>query len=64
MSEIENIVCIKEASGDVRRITDLFNALGDRYLIFSGLDDVADRNFNFRALVYDSRGEEELQRFR
>ena len=41
MSEIENIVCIKEASGDVRRITDLFNVLGDRYLIFSGLDDVA-----------------------
>jgi len=41
MTDIENIVCIKEASGDVRRITDLFNALGDRYLIFSGLDDVA-----------------------
>jgi dihydrodipicolinate synthase/N-acetylneuraminate lyase len=41
MSDVENIVCIKEASGDVRRITDLFNALGDRYLIFSGLDDVA-----------------------
>ena len=41
MADVENIVCIKEASGDVRRITDLFNALGDRYLIFSGLDDVA-----------------------
>ena len=41
LAEVENIVCIKEASGDVRRITDLFNALGDRYLIFSGLDDVA-----------------------
>ena len=41
MSDVDNIVCIKEASGDVRRITDLFNALGDRYLIFSGLDDVA-----------------------
>ncbi len=41
MSGVENIVCIKEASGDVRRITDLFNALGDRYIIFSGLDDVA-----------------------
>jgi len=41
MSDVENIVCIKEASGDVRRITDLFNALGDRYLIFAGLDDVA-----------------------
>jgi 4-hydroxy-tetrahydrodipicolinate synthase len=41
MSDVDNIVCIKEASGDVRRITDLFNSLGDRYLIFSGLDDVA-----------------------
>ncbi len=41
LADVPNIVCIKEASGDVRRITDLFNALGDRYLIFSGLDDVA-----------------------
>jgi dihydrodipicolinate synthase/N-acetylneuraminate lyase len=41
LADVDNIVCIKEASGDVRRITDLFNALGDRYLIFSGLDDVA-----------------------
>jgi dihydrodipicolinate synthase/N-acetylneuraminate lyase len=41
LSDVENIVCIKEASGNVPRITDLFNALGDRYLIFSGLDDVA-----------------------
>ena len=41
LADVENIVCIKEASGDVRRVTDLFNALGDRYVIFSGLDDVA-----------------------
>ncbi len=41
LADVENIVCIKEASGDVRRITDLFNTLSDRYLIFSGLDDVA-----------------------
>ncbi|MCH8149394.1 MAG: dihydrodipicolinate synthase family protein [Planctomycetes bacterium] len=41
MADVDNLVCIKEASGDARRITDLFNALGDRYLIFSGLDDVA-----------------------
>ena len=39
--DIDNIVVIKEASGDVRRITELFNALGDRFLIFVGLDDVA-----------------------
>lgn len=45
MEDVENIVCIKEASGDVRRITDLFNALGDRYLVFAGLDDVALESF-------------------
>ncbi len=41
LAEVDNIVCIKEASGDARRVTDLFNALGDRFLIFAGLDDVA-----------------------
>ena len=41
LASVNNIVCIKEASGDVRRITDLFNVLGDRYTIFAGLDDVA-----------------------
>jgi dihydrodipicolinate synthase/N-acetylneuraminate lyase len=41
LADVENLVCIKEASGDVRRITDLFNVLGDRYTIFAGLDDVA-----------------------
>ena len=41
LSEVENIVCIKEAAGDTRRITDLFNKFKDRYIIFSGLDDVA-----------------------
>jgi 4-hydroxy-tetrahydrodipicolinate synthase len=42
---VDNIVCIKEASGDVRRVTDLFNALGDRFIIFSGLDDLALESF-------------------
>ena len=41
LADIENIVSIKEAAGDPRRITDLFNLLGDRFTIFSGLDDVA-----------------------
>ncbi len=45
LTDVENFVCIKEASGDVRRITDLFNALGDRFLIFAGLDDVALESF-------------------
>ena len=41
LAEVENIVSIKEAAGDTRRITDLFNKFKDRYIIFSGLDDVA-----------------------
>ena len=34
-------VAIKESSGDVRRITDIHNAVGDRYAIFTGVDDLA-----------------------
>jgi 4-hydroxy-tetrahydrodipicolinate synthase len=41
LADVETIVCVKEAAGDTRRITDLFNKLGNRYIIFSGLDDVA-----------------------
>ncbi len=36
----KNIVAIKESSGDVRRITDLINTVGDRYVIFAGVDDL------------------------
>jgi 4-hydroxy-tetrahydrodipicolinate synthase len=35
------IVAIKESSGDVRRVTDLINAVGDRYAIFCGVDNLA-----------------------
>jgi 4-hydroxy-tetrahydrodipicolinate synthase len=34
------IVAIKESSDDVRRITDLLNICGDRYLLFCGVDDL------------------------
>lgn len=34
------IVAIKESSDNVRRITDLVNTVGDRYLLFSGVDDL------------------------
>lgn len=34
------IVCIKEETGDVRRITDLTIALGDRFAVFCGVDDL------------------------
>lgn len=39
--DVDTIVAIKESSEDTRRFTDLFNACGDRYKIFAGLDDVA-----------------------
>ena len=35
------LVAIKESSGDIRRITDLRNALGERYRLFMGVDDLA-----------------------
>jgi 4-hydroxy-tetrahydrodipicolinate synthase len=36
-----NFVALKESSGDTRRITDLRNCVGDRYAIFTGVDDLA-----------------------
>ena len=38
---MKNFVALKESSGDTRRITDLRNAVGDRYAIFTGVDDLA-----------------------
>lgn len=34
-------VALKESSDNVRRITDIINAVGDRYQIFTGVDDLA-----------------------
>jgi 4-hydroxy-tetrahydrodipicolinate synthase len=34
------IVCIKEETGDIRRVTDLYVAFGDRFSIFCGVDDL------------------------
>lgn len=36
-----NIVAVKEATEDTRRITELFNAFGDRFTVFGGVDDIA-----------------------
>lgn len=41
LAEIANIVCIKESAPDSRRFTDLYNAAGDKIVLFAGLDDVA-----------------------
>ena len=35
-----NLVAIKESSENVRRITDLKNVCGDRYILFCGVDDL------------------------
>jgi 4-hydroxy-tetrahydrodipicolinate synthase len=40
LADVKNFVAIKESSGDVRRITDLRNATGDRYTLFCGVDDL------------------------
>lgn len=40
LSDEPTLVAIKESSEDVRRITDLRNAVGDRYLLFCGVDDL------------------------
>ena len=40
LADVPTIVAIKEASGDTRRLTDLINAVGDRYILFAGLDDL------------------------
>ncbi|MBI3874662.1 MAG: dihydrodipicolinate synthase family protein [Verrucomicrobia bacterium] len=41
LARVKNFVALKESSGDTRRITDLRNTVGDRYAIFTGVDDLA-----------------------
>lgn len=40
LADEPNFVAIKESSEDVRRITDLINFCGDRYILFCGVDDI------------------------
>ncbi|RWJ04478.1 MAG: dihydrodipicolinate synthase family protein [Mesorhizobium sp.] len=40
LEDVDQIVCIKEESGDIRRVTDLYNAFGDRFAVFCGVDDL------------------------
>jgi 4-hydroxy-tetrahydrodipicolinate synthase len=44
LAESENIVAIKESSHDSRRMTDSWNVLGDRFLMFCGVDDLVFEN--------------------
>ncbi|MGA2194212.1 MAG: dihydrodipicolinate synthase family protein [Bryobacteraceae bacterium] len=40
LADEPNLVAIKESSEDVRRITDLRNLVGNRYILFGGVDDL------------------------
>jgi 4-hydroxy-tetrahydrodipicolinate synthase len=51
LADEPNIVALKEAAEDTRRFTDIVNALGDRYVLFAGLDDLA-----FEALAVGAVG--------
>lgn len=41
LADEPKFVAIKESSEDVRRITDLVNLVGNRYILFNGVDDLA-----------------------
>ncbi|MFT7775413.1 dihydrodipicolinate synthase family protein [Roseateles sp.] len=41
LADCDHVAAIKESSGDVTRITDLRNLLGERYRLFMGVDDLA-----------------------
>jgi 4-hydroxy-tetrahydrodipicolinate synthase len=40
LADEPTLVCIKESSDDPRRLTDIVNACGDRYVLFCGVDDL------------------------
>jgi 4-hydroxy-tetrahydrodipicolinate synthase len=40
LADTPSIVCIKEETGDIRRVTDIYNACGDRFAVFCGVDDL------------------------
>ena len=51
LRDVKTIVAVKESAADTRRFTDLFNAFGNRYALFAGLDDVA-----FEGLLLGAQG--------
>jgi len=40
LANTKEIVCIKEETGDIRRVTDTYIACGDRFSVFCGVDDL------------------------
>jgi 4-hydroxy-tetrahydrodipicolinate synthase len=51
LSDVSNIVAVKESAPDTRRFTDVFNACGERFVLFAGLDDVV-----FEGILLGARG--------
>jgi 1-pyrroline-4-hydroxy-2-carboxylate deaminase len=51
LSNVSNIVALKESAPDSRRFTDIINAFGDRFTLFAGLDDVV-----FEGLTLGAKG--------
>ncbi len=49
LAKSETIVAVKESSHDSRRITDMINVCGDRYVLFCGVDDLVLENLLFGA---------------
>ncbi|MBV8469236.1 MAG: dihydrodipicolinate synthase family protein [Burkholderiaceae bacterium] len=41
LADCEWLTSVKESTGDIRRVTDLRNTVGERYQIFMGVDDLA-----------------------
>jgi 4-hydroxy-tetrahydrodipicolinate synthase len=40
LADTPRIVCVKEESGDIRRVTDIAIQVGDRFSVFCGVDDL------------------------
>lgn len=40
LGDVPEIVCVKEECGDIRRVSDIYIALGDRFTVFCGVDDL------------------------
>jgi len=51
LAQVPNIVALKESAPDSRRFTDIYNAFGERFVLFAGLDDIA-----FEGLCLGARG--------
>jgi 4-hydroxy-tetrahydrodipicolinate synthase len=51
LSDVPNIVAVKESAPDPRRFTDVVNACGERFALFAGLDDVM-----FEGITLGARG--------